>query len=201
MEELLRQELLAQTKQALDADDWNAVVRLWKPWVEQGDADAEYQLAFNYLWCTPCDDEATCDQMKELLIRAAAKNHPDAIWFLATRALGARETSPEFERDLLRAGELGSIHAQRQLGVMYATGERSGPKDLAGFKPAPPADRATVIRSVTFDLTGLPPSPEEITAFVADKSPHAWEKWRLIRAMPGVLSFSRRGPDVESTGV
>jgi len=131
MEELLRQELLAQTKQALDADDWNAVVRLWKPWVEQGDADAEYQLAFNYLWCTPCDDEATCDQMKELLRRAAAKNHPDAIWFLATRELGARETSPEFERDLLRAGQLGSIHAQRKLGVMYATGEWSGPKDLA----------------------------------------------------------------------
>lgn len=131
MEELLRQELLARTKQALDADDWNAVVRLWQPWVEQGDAEAEYQLAYNYLWCTPCDDDATCDQMKQLLRRAAAKNHPDAIWFLATRELGARETSPEFEEELLRAGQLGSIHAQRALGVMYATGDWSGPKDLA----------------------------------------------------------------------
>src|SRR5579863_628581 len=131
MEEILRQELLAKTKQALNADDWNAVVRLWQPWVQQGDAEAEYQLAYHYLWCTPCDDEATCDQMKELLRGAAAKDHPDAIWFQATREIHPRETNPEFETELLRAGQLGSVFAQRALGVMYATGEWSGPKDLA----------------------------------------------------------------------
>jgi hypothetical protein len=46
----------------------------------------------------------------------------------------------------------------------------------AALKPAPPADRGTLIRRITFDLTGLPPTPLEIDAFVADKSPHAWEK-------------------------
>src|SRR5262245_12364042 len=46
----------------------------------------------------------------------------------------------------------------------------------AGLKPAPPADRATLLRRATYDLHGLPPTPEEIDAFVSDKSPDAWEK-------------------------
>jgi Protein of unknown function (DUF1549)/Protein of unknown function (DUF1553) len=46
----------------------------------------------------------------------------------------------------------------------------------ANLKPAPPADRATLIRRATFDLTGLPPTPEEIDAFVNDRSANAWEK-------------------------
>lgn len=44
------------------------------------------------------------------------------------------------------------------------------------LKPAPPADKRTLIRRVTFDLTGLPPSPQEIEAFLADDSPQAFEK-------------------------
>jgi len=43
------------------------------------------------------------------------------------------------------------------------------------LKPAAAVDRATVIRRATFDLTGLPPTPEEVDAFVKDKSPQAWE--------------------------
>lgn len=46
----------------------------------------------------------------------------------------------------------------------------------AGFEPMPEADRRTQIRRVTLDLTGLPPTPEEVEAFVADKSPEAYEK-------------------------
>ncbi len=127
MEETLRRELLAKTKQALDADDWSAVERLWDPWIQQGEAEAEYQLAYHYLWCTPCDDDATRDRMRELVKAAAAKDHADAIWFLA----GRQTEDPEFERQLLRAGQLGSANAQRQLGVAYATGEWFGRKDLA----------------------------------------------------------------------
>jgi hypothetical protein len=41
---------------------------------------------------------------------------------------------------------------------------------------AQPADRGTLIRRAYFDLTGLPPSPEEVAAFESDGSPHAWEQ-------------------------
>ena len=41
--------------------------------------------------------------------------------------------------------------------------------EAANLKPSPLADRVTVIRRVTFDLTGLPPTPDRIDAFVADK--------------------------------
>jgi hypothetical protein len=45
-----------------------------------------------------------------------------------------------------------------------------------GLQPNPPADKITLIRRATFDLTGLPPSPEAVNAFVADQSPDAFEK-------------------------
>ncbi|KAF0181195.1 MAG: signal peptide protein [Limisphaerales bacterium] len=48
--------------------------------------------------------------------------------------------------------------------------------EAKGLKPSPEADRRTLIRRVTFDLIGLPPTPEEVEAFVRDTSPQAWER-------------------------
>ena len=48
--------------------------------------------------------------------------------------------------------------------------------EAKGLRPSPPADRRTLIRRATFDLLGLPPTPEEVEAFVADGSPDAWER-------------------------
>ena len=47
--------------------------------------------------------------------------------------------------------------------------------DSLGISPAPLADKSTLLRRVTFDLTGLPPTPEELSAFVADDSANAFE--------------------------
>ncbi|MEC9318649.1 MAG: DUF1549 domain-containing protein, partial [Pseudomonadota bacterium] len=45
-----------------------------------------------------------------------------------------------------------------------------------GLKPSPEADKATLLRRVSFDLTGLPPSLKELNAFLADSSPDTFEK-------------------------
>jgi mono/diheme cytochrome c family protein len=48
--------------------------------------------------------------------------------------------------------------------------------EAEGLQPSPEADRATLLRRVSLDLTGLPPTPTEVDAFLADKSPDAYEK-------------------------
>ncbi|HMF13022.1 MAG TPA: PSD1 and planctomycete cytochrome C domain-containing protein, partial [Gemmataceae bacterium] len=46
----------------------------------------------------------------------------------------------------------------------------------SGLEPSPQADRVTLVRRLTLDLTGLPPKPADVDAFVADKAPDAYEK-------------------------
>src|SRR6266850_4293032 len=45
-----------------------------------------------------------------------------------------------------------------------------------GMRPAPEAERATLIRRITYDLLGLPPTPEYVGAFVGDPDPQAYDK-------------------------
>ncbi len=48
--------------------------------------------------------------------------------------------------------------------------------EAAGMLPAPDANKETLIRRAYYDLVGLPPSPQEIDAFLGDKTPQAWGK-------------------------
>ena len=45
-----------------------------------------------------------------------------------------------------------------------------------GWRPSPEADRATFIRRLSYDIIGLPPTPEEVDAFLADSSPREAER-------------------------
>ena len=58
----------------------------------------------------------------------------------------------------------------------------------ADLTPNPPADRRTLIRRVTLDLTGLPPTPEQVAAFLADERPDAYE-----RLVDGILASPTYG--------
>jgi mono/diheme cytochrome c family protein len=71
-----------------------------------------------------------------------------------------------------------------------------------GLKPTTMADRRTLLRRVTYDLTGLMPSYEEVQAFEADKSPNAWEKVvdRLLASPRYGERWARRWMDVVRYG-
>jgi hypothetical protein len=60
--------------------------------------------------------------------------------------------------------------------------------ETKGLRSAPPADKRTLLRRVTFDLIGLPPTPEEIAAFLADDSPTAF-----ARVVEGLLASPHYG--------
>ena len=62
--------------------------------------------------------------------------------------------------------------------------------EATGLQPALPADKRALIRRVTFDLTGLPPTPAEIDAFIADDRPDAFE--RLVDRLLASPAYGER---------
>ena len=59
-----------------------------------------------------------------------------------------------------------------------------------GLSPSPEADRSTLIRRLSLDLTGLPPSPGEIDMFLSDRSPKAYE--RVVDRLLGSVHYGER---------
>lgn len=62
--------------------------------------------------------------------------------------------------------------------------------EAAGLTPAPEAPRTTLIRRLSLDLTGLPPTPEEVAEFVNDPAPRAYE--RLVERLLGSPHYGER---------
>lgn len=119
--------LTAESEQLNDdeASEWASVEALWAPYILQDDIEAQFRLAYFYLFGSFDEGPLKRVEMEKLLRTAAEHNHPDAAYWLGhLYPRGA-------ERDslLLRAGELGSLEAQRDLGALYATGDWTGPHD------------------------------------------------------------------------
>jgi hypothetical protein len=114
----------------------------------------------------------------------------------------AHKTLTAAQKDLLRRwianGAKYEKHWAYVLPVKPATPTSKNPIDFLirrrlsqlGLKPSPPADRATLMRRLSFDLVGLPPNPEDVDFFVHDKSRDAVSK--LIEKLLASPQFGER---------
>jgi hypothetical protein len=64
--------------------------------------------------------------------------------------------------------------------------------EALGLKPSPPADRRTLIRRATFDLTGLPSTPEDVAAFLTDAAPDAVAFARVVDRLLATPQYGER---------
>src|SRR4051794_9784259 len=127
----------------------------------------------------------------EKWVRAGMPTPPDA----SRDAAAAGPTRPAID-----PGEWWSFRPAREPDVP-AVRDESWPRnaidrfilarlEVAGIRPAPEADRRTLIRRLAFDLTGLPPSPEEVANFVRDDAPGAYE--RLVERLLASPAYGER---------
>ena len=92
----------------------------------------------------------------------------------AAKAFNLKERAKFWSFQPLRAGEPPAVHRAdwpRTDVDRFLLAEL----EAKGLAPAPDADKRTLIRRVTFDLTGLPPTPAEVDAFLADAASNAFE--------------------------
>ena len=100
--------------------------------------------------------------------------------FVCFAALMAADTFTQRQRDFW---SFQKVKAQTPPPVKHANWARTpidafilAKLEAKGIEPGPAADRVTLLRRASFDLIGLPPTPEEVAAFLADRSPDAYEK-------------------------
>ena len=159
---------LAVTRLHAD-DNWNPMPP------KEADKLTTEQIGWIKQWITgraPWPDEA---RVKELTKSNADKwSVEDGVVVKTSGGLGAEWTNRKYKPEGLWAYQPLKKPVVPESSKLKA--QTANPIDAflnakmpAGLQPAQLADRTTLIRRATFDLTGLPPKPEEIAAFVADK--------------------------------
>jgi hypothetical protein len=96
------------------------------------------------------------------------------LWLLGSSAAIAADPDhwafiPPKRQEVPRVKEASWVHNPIDAFILARLEER-------GLPHAPQADRQTLLRRLSFDLTGLPPTPDELEAFVGDRSPLAYER-------------------------
>jgi uncharacterized protein len=127
MDEQTARELILESER-LNEDEssqWSSVEALWRPYIAQDDLEAQFRLAYYYLFCSFDEGPQKRTEMNQMLRKAAERGHPDAAYWLSN----LYPSGEERDALLLKAGELGSVEAQRDLGALYATGDWTGPHD------------------------------------------------------------------------
>lgn len=123
-------DVIQEAQRAIEREEYDRAIALLQPLADSGNPEAQYLLG--YLAFTSAEvDLAEC---RVWLERAAAQQHPEAIYHLARWVSNGHYASPKDEphrKLLIRAAELGSSNAQRDLGCCYALGEEGWPLDLA----------------------------------------------------------------------
>ncbi|WP_250846907.1 DUF1549 and DUF1553 domain-containing protein [Aquisphaera insulae] len=118
-----------------------------------------------------------------------------ACLMLATPAAGAAEPGPWALKPVVRPGTPAGASTTpiNPIDAFLAADHRA-----KGLTPAGPADKRTLLRRVTFDLTGLPPTIAEQEAFLRDSSPDAYEKVvdRLLASEQHGVRYGRFWLDV-----
>jgi TPR repeat protein len=122
MDSLTAQRLREETEILLKSEDWSSVDAVWRPQVLQGDVEAQFQLAYYYLFCGFEETPQIREEMENLLRAAAERDYPDAVYWLTHLCPDGEES----DALLLKAGLLGCPEAQRALGACYATGDWTG---------------------------------------------------------------------------
>lgn len=83
MDEATARRLMNENEALHEANDWSAAEALWRPYVAQNDAEAQFRLAYYYLFYSFDEEPETRVEMEKLLRTAAEQGHPDAVYWLS----------------------------------------------------------------------------------------------------------------------